>query len=147
MGYTHYWKMDKDLEVTLDQKILMGYVLEDHKDLIDQTDGPDFQTEDHLVFLNGIGEDAHETFAVSRRTTEFEFTKTARKPYDIVVTKMLLILSLSDGFTFSSDGIWEDKEDESDHPQYKRDEEWNEAIEWMNERGFDAEKLLVENHS
>ena len=137
MGYTHYWKMAKDLELSDDQKILLNYVMEDHKDLIDQTDGPDFQTKDHMIFLNGIGDEALETFGVPRKKSEFEFCKTARKPYDIVVCKMLLILSQSPGFSFSSDGIYE-----TDTGKLTYDEGWNEAITWINERGFDADKIM-----
>jgi len=137
MGYTHYMKMDKDLELSDDQKILLNYVMEDHKDLIDQTDGPDFQTEDHMIFLNGIGDEAHETFAVPRKAAEFEFCKTARKPYDIVVCKMLLILSQSPGFTFSSDGIYK-----TDTGKLTYDEEWQEPVKWITDRGFDGDKII-----
>jgi len=136
MGYSHYWRMDKDLELTEDQGILIDYVLEEHKDLIDQTGAPDFTTENHTIFLNGIGELNHETFAVTKKAEEFDFCKTARKPYDIVVCKLLFILSQSPGFSFSSDGLW--RED----GVLVLDGKWLEASEWMNTQSFNGKEIL-----
>lgn len=47
------------------------------------------------IAFNGKGEDSHESFILPRNPSEirnFEFTKTAYKPYDVVVTAALTIL-------------------------------------------------------
>lgn len=40
--------------------------------------------------LNGVGPEGHEPLLIGKHGTSSEFTKTARKPYDIVVTCILL---------------------------------------------------------
>lgn len=40
--------------------------------------------------FNGVGDEAHETLAISRTTEDFDFCKTARKPYDLAVTASLI---------------------------------------------------------
>ena len=65
------------------------------------------------VLLNGSREDAHEPFTLREKFTDNEangFCKTARKPYDTVVTACLLVLAdaLPGVFSIASDGLFED---------------------------------------
>jgi hypothetical protein len=75
--------------------------------------------------FNGVGEDGHETFEVRRDPAGnrspwqkpeagryFDFCKTARKPYDVLVTASLLVLKahLGDWLLLGSDGRWENWE-------------------------------------
>ena len=47
---------------------------------------------ENRIKFNGIGEDGHETFIINREDDEdFEFCKTARKPYDKIVTAILAL--------------------------------------------------------
>jgi hypothetical protein len=59
-----------------------------------------------------VEEDGHETFYISPRyTKEWNFCKTARKPYDTVVVAFLVMLNdVNPDFTWSSDGEDEDHE-------------------------------------
>lgn len=58
------------------------------------------------VRFNGFGDDAHETFSVLPTDTGFNFCKTARKPYDVVVVAVLIALfrTCGDAVKISSDG-------------------------------------------
>ena len=48
---------------------------------------------------------AHETFYVTPETFEFEFCKTARKPYDLMACAVLISMKKHlKGFSYSSDG-------------------------------------------
>jgi hypothetical protein len=67
--------------------------------------------DDKIVF-NGVGADAHETFFVSADGVDFNFCKTAQKPYDIAVTASLIHAKkvFGDNIKISSDGDWSDWE-------------------------------------
>jgi hypothetical protein len=63
------------------------------------------EIDDHWVAFNGVGEDAHETAAVEREANEFEFCKTAEKPYDEVVVEFYkLVRKHLPSTPLSSDG-------------------------------------------
>lgn len=113
MGYTHYWG-----ERTDDGD-------EAWKRLIDRASkaiklarvkvrlGP-LQIDYRAIRLNGVGEDGHETFCLSRAGEEFTFCKTARKPYDLVVTAILTIAMEEIGLDVSSDGAMRGERYEDD---------------------------------
>ena len=110
MGYTHYWshpasdkesfaKFGKDVRAVL-KKTKVKTQFED-----DNPREPEINEE--FIRFNGEGRDAHETFVVKRSGEDFGFCKTARKPYDEVVTACLLCaVDHLPGFSVSSDGIW-----------------------------------------
>lgn len=127
MGYTHYWRSTRTL--TTDE---MGDIAGMARRIIAEAEGKPGEhnyddsparplvicggngtgkpelTKERIV-LNGQGPDLdHETFAISREVTDFEFCKTAQKPYDVVVTAILTVLATSYGFKVSSDGEIED---------------------------------------
>lgn len=78
------------------------------------------------IIFNGVGEQAHETFCLERKREPrqyeqqqikngkkifFEFTKTARKPYDLAVCSALIIAKqyLNDKISIHSDGSIKDE--------------------------------------
>lgn len=108
------------LEISPRQRHVIDEILEEHKDVL----GVETNTERELI-LNGIDENSHETFAIEfGKKVEFEFCKTARKPYDIPVCKLLLVLGQSKGFEFSSDGDINETDPEGDTG-------WAMAQEWF----------------
>lgn len=113
-GYTHYWKWKRDPDPSkVEAAVLdMKRVVEAKKDILEV---PDAEPPSSLLVFNGIGPDAHETFgfplAPFAGTPDFNFVKTAYKPYDEVVTACLIVAR--DHFTkeeleISSDGDWND---------------------------------------
>lgn len=93
--------------ISAQQKELISEILDDHSDILADGMGevgssPKF--DDKELWFNGIGDDSHETFGVVFGMMDRGFCKTARKEYDVAVCKAILVLSLSDGFTYSSDG-------------------------------------------
>lgn len=115
MGYTHYWNYGKQspnfktemIDVHLDIKTCLNHI--DRTKIVlrdgNGTGTPQF-TSDVIIF-NGDGNVGlnHETFYFDGEPKDFDFCKTARKPYDFVVCLCLLSLSNRlEGFDFSSDG-------------------------------------------
>lgn len=57
------------------------------------------------VSFNGVGEDSHETCYISKEPMDFEFCKTAEKPYDSVVVEVYkLVKRILPTTQLSSDG-------------------------------------------
>jgi len=125
MGYTHYWTFNKPKKgkARLAEKKYQSAV-KDCAKLIRAyyianggLSGYSAHTEagkyDGILF-NGKGSDAHEDFSLratyKENLDEFNFCKTARKPYDVVVVACLLILKyhLKELIHVSSDGFSED---------------------------------------
>jgi len=107
MGYTHYWRSQKrftDNEWnTLREKVKK--VLDAYGELVTPP-----LVDSEVIRFNGIGDDGHETFLLTKQFQDFEFCKTRQKPYDLVVCLVLLAV---DEFTpgvlhISSDGVPED---------------------------------------
>jgi hypothetical protein len=114
MGYTHYLCQSKKLKLTSKQHALIDQILTDHASILDVT-----QNDTKGLDFNGIGDNAHENACfIYGKLEGLSFTKTARKPYDIAVCKVWLVLSLSSGVTISSDGDMDGSE-------------WREAKEWF----------------
>ena len=105
MGYTHYWDFNESVSMTdeLSKQIAhdINVVVDKHKNILECDLTP------RAFYFNGKGENSHETFALSSFRGNFNFCKTARKPYDIAVCKVLLILKhyLGDGIDVRSDGF------------------------------------------
>jgi hypothetical protein len=132
MGYTHYWNFKSPTENYTEQKrkalmeieVLLermpkhstsagGYYLNDPLKIKGGDGVAKFELKEKDIWLNGDAKDGydHGTFFINLETpgTDFDFCKTARKPYDFVVCAMLLSLANHlENFEFSSDG---DKED------------------------------------
>lgn len=122
MGYTHYWeagtKPDTFVaaypDIQLDAvrickhaQTVLGVNLADGLGAGDRpiiTEG--------VLALNGseaFGED-YETFALRPQLGAFDFCKTAHRPYDVVVTAILLRAAhhAPEGIKVSSDGDWDE---------------------------------------
>ena len=110
MGYTHY--ISNKPEFTSDQlEILTKRV----KELLSKTKTPvagpagnkgtkPVFTSTQIMF-NGVGEDAHETASVTKGAMDFDFCKTAQKPYDSLVVKFYKIIrEVAPSTELSSDG-------------------------------------------
>mgnify|MGYP003971381979 CR=1 FL=1 len=112
MGYTHYWKHDEVIKADWRKAIEeVDKVLRRHHGVLQFEYDNDAKPEanDSSIRFNGIDEDGHETFWVSPEATGFSFCKTARKPYDLAVCEVLIILSCLCGFDVSSDGDFDDE--------------------------------------
>lgn len=141
MGYTHYFNATgKPLDKVLP---ILQEIADDHKTLIAEEcdlDTPANITP-KLIAFNGKGEDGHETFWFVPEKNRAMFCKTAHKPYDVVVCKMLLVLFANDIATVRSDGFsarWENQDwGDSFIPN-----EWVDAVTWYNER-FHNSKLDI----
>lgn len=133
MGYTHYWRQVRDLTetewddliaVTKDIMWRSGVELADP---MGNVLGGEVISSKEIAF-NGIAEDSHESFVLNRVMRElydyekgmmqedpgvFDFCKTARKPYDTVVTAVLIaaVAITGDAYVVSSDGYAEDWEE------------------------------------
>lgn len=117
MGYTHYWRAGKTADWTaaypqiqLDAVKIVKAAQERGIALGDATgEGKPVITEGHLR-LNGVGDEGHESFILPSSLRGFDFCKTARKPYDVVVTAILLRAHhhAPAGIEVSSDGYWEE---------------------------------------
>lgn len=134
MGYTHYWTFQQPkrgdaakVEALYQKavkdcaKIIRTYY-EANGGLSGYTAHTPIGTYGGLL-VNGKGDDAHEDFSLREhfkqnfattfyREPGFNFCKTARKPYDVVVTACLIVLKhrLGDYIDVSSDGYQHDWE-------------------------------------
>ena len=94
MGYTRYWKRT-DKEITEEFVAEVNEILEEckaHGIIIRDGYGesePEVSTE--RIWLNGNADTDldHETFYLGNEASDFEFCKTARKPYDFAVREIL----------------------------------------------------------
>lgn len=114
--YTHYWTYNKSYNdekqfakaVEEIKRLLAAKELKDIP-LCGRADDEAAILQEDQVFLNGVGDDGHEDFCVYVDEPKWDFCKTARKPYDLVV--MLCLIAFANNlssFTFRSDGcVWE----------------------------------------
>lgn len=131
--YTHYWYRQPAVEITDKQwKSLCGFFYESKRqlhqegiELVFEDDDlrPPFVT-DTMIRFNGVGDDGHETMLLYRGTDDarpgfddtdrgiFHFCKTARKPYDVAVSALLLAAQhyAPGAWRISSDGDREEAE-------------------------------------
>jgi hypothetical protein len=109
MGYTHYYQQGSipskalfdNFTSHVSELIQMAWDIE-----LDVSISPDF------LDINGVGEESHENFIIRREDLTWDFCKTARKPYDTVVTAVLILARYTfPDFHLSSDGSWLDWRD------------------------------------
>lgn len=114
MGYTHYWSARRDFS---DQEwtslVSVARILFKEHSLasFDGTGDPEVNTSE--IAFNGCEDESHESVNLSRYATDFEFCKTARKPYDQSVVAILEAASIIAPavFEYKSDGDESDLED------------------------------------
>ena len=111
MGYSHYWTLGENLAQSDWDKFFEGAtkIIETAKEAGLNLDDDSTATS---VFINGIGDNAHETFTISIGDAGYDFCKTSFKPYDAVVTAILIHAKycFKDGIKIKSDGNWVDWE-------------------------------------
>ena len=123
MGYTHYWNQKAEptytqwLEILEHFKhILLHTAVEEALCIQAESDDPSpVINNNEVIYFNGCGAAGHETFMFERnKVGEFNFCKTAEKPYDkFVVYVLILAHNLAPGcYTIGSDG------DASDWQEY-----------------------------
>ena len=120
MGYTHYYKTEKPLDAekfknfSVDVQKLVDKASKNGINIVNGMGeiGTKPTINASIISLNGEGENAHETLIIRKEQQGFEFCKTARKPYDIVVASILIALGkhYSKDVEISSDGTNEDEE-------------------------------------
>lgn len=125
MAYTHYWT-DLGMGASLPAEAVhhihaitehayrAGIIQRDHDDPRSPLVTP------QQVRFNGVGDGGHQTFRFCTAPEDtFACCKTARKPYDAVVMRVLLVLGYyREGLVIRSDGAFT--------------EEWSEALAWFN---------------
>lgn len=127
MGYTHYWtpkkanpekfKIFSDTCKKLYNNLpentnTAGGYYSNEKIEIGNSDGSKLKPifENTYISFNGMGKNSHETFEINFNNTDWDFCKTARKPYDLLVCACLLAAADILNYEISSDGNFEDWE-------------------------------------
>lgn len=121
MGYTHYFNGKKSTDTKFKEfsdackKLYKnlpektdtagGYHIEDKLEISGGIGEGEPIFNNEIVCFNGKGELAHETFCVEKNGTDFEFCKTARKPYDLLVVACIIAAWQILDYKFSSDGF------------------------------------------
>lgn len=124
MGYTHYYtKTGSSID---DARLFEMFVhgarqIIEHATIVEGIELADgmgerlegWECTNETVRFNGYNADSHETFSWSLDSSGFGFTKTARKPYDAVVTACLIHLKnvYGDLVDIGSDGNWSEWRD------------------------------------
>lgn len=107
MGYTHYWTPTNKTEFTPKvEEVIKSITNSAYADnLIQQESDINLPpiVDNNSVFFNGVGEAGHETFHFVCGS-EWNFCKTAEKPYDIIVVAVLTVLRLTGFAKVTSDG-------------------------------------------
>ena len=113
MGYTHYFKTEGIQEFSEEVLTDVRRITKEYQNIIQREyDEPGEPIIDKdIIIFNGIDDDGHETFVVESNSRGF--CKTARKPYDLPVCEVLLVLlhHYKGKFDLSSDGFWVSKEE------------------------------------
>ena len=108
MGYTHYWDTKSHKEENRLKAVALILELLKNSDIVIVNGSGEVGTKptiNHdIISFNGVDDDSHETFYIPFSKREWNFCKTARKPYDLIVCVSLLILDHFHILTFSSDG-------------------------------------------
>jgi len=112
MGYTHYWRPLKGIEPTtfarLSKEAARVASIVKSEALAGAGLGKDPEFTSEVIRFNGKDGEGHETFLLTADPSEFNFCKTAQKPYDIVVVAILCLLAHHTEIEVSSDGRADD---------------------------------------
>ena len=136
MGYTHYFsiKSRKSFNKVLPD---IKSVVKKYRDILQRNDDDSREplVDKWEIFLNGIGDDGHDTFCLSNRCDDF--CKTDRKAYDLPVCIILLILKAHYGkaMVLGSDGFSSYKNDCFDG-------NWDEAFIIVRQMGYNIETRI-----
>lgn len=143
MGYSHYWRPKKKptpeqwQNITDGFKKLQAFCLLTNPMPIqrDEEDSSPPEVNETCIIFNGIGDAGHETFYLERYTEDsFNCCKTSRKPYDMSV---MVVLLLMDHF---APGAWYITSDGGE-------DEWLPAVNWLNTTVLSTLILFTLPHS
>jgi len=124
MGYTHYWAQQRAYTVAEWNQIsatIQAIIAESSVPVTRERDRPNDAPcfDENNILFNGVGDDGHETFSFTREIApepdyrkgegDFQFCKTASKPYDEIVVACLIAAAEMGVITWSSAG------DDSEH--------------------------------
>lgn len=134
MGYTHYWSIKRPIGARK-----WGLIGHDIMELIVASPVPvQFENDDpkpayvgsDMIRFNGTGDGGYETFLLEPGRTNFEFCKTGRRPYDIMVCAALIVLQHHAGKSVevSSDGGMDGTIADYAGPH---DKEWDDALAFV----------------
>ena len=155
MGYTHYWNFKndtapKDIEGGADKffkaSAIIAKCVGKVRDMGIEICGGNGEglpkVSDSLVLFNGSRKkgEQHESFRIDTEDGAYNFCKTARKPYDILVCLSLLAFKWAFGedFSYKSDGITKEAYEHRAENEYWKsigyepkgvEEEWAKAYE------------------
>lgn len=104
MGYTHYFNFNKGIGQFTEQVISdVKVIVKHYKDILAVE-----EISADNISLNGIEPNDYEQFEITGSIINYNFCKTATKPYDLPVSEILLILKhfYSDNFQLESDGFY-----------------------------------------
>jgi len=111
MGYTHYYRVknvpnEAYASIRKDFETLIPKFTAQNIPLTGWDSEGEMTVNDEEIRFNGVEDDGHETMALGVDTEGFNFCKTARKPYDLAVTSLLIVASqhLGELISVSSDG-------------------------------------------
>jgi hypothetical protein len=108
MGYTHYWTSKRNLNET--ELVFIETVVNSTRTPLSSGCGnvddlPVVERgDDYLVNINGVSDDAHENLVLYPDKEDWNFCKTARKPYDTIIVAILSYLHDRGAIEWSSDG-------------------------------------------
>jgi hypothetical protein len=115
MGFTRYWTFKKGSEKNYQKALTeIRKIIIAKKSILAGGDGEGAPEIRGKISFNGKGdEDSHESFFLAlglKENEDFNFCKTAQKPYDVVVSACLCVLAyrLGTGIEVSVDGDYED---------------------------------------
>ena len=110
MGYTHYWKIENEIDTHHFEKIQkqaaifcmeskaavnLEIVSIGHKSALTPS-----------IRIEGISDDGHETFYLENKAVSFDFCKTGEKAYDEIVVAVLIYASHFGVEWWSDGGSW-----------------------------------------
>jgi len=124
MGYTHYFSQTRSFtddewnNIIETVNTIIKYCDNEHgiKVQVCYDDSAPAELTDEYILFNGVEDDGHESFHITKDTMEdFNFCKTARKPYDLVVVLSLLAIEkiAPNALEIRSDGGWEEDTEEA----------------------------------
>lgn len=118
MGYTHYFKQNKPVSeqqwkaFQADAEVILKHVQDNFGIVLMTNDDKTVLIDSERVNLNGDERQGldHETFFLEKDYREFNFCKTARKPYDLAVCALLLLAHehMKEHHDIGSDGSFEE---------------------------------------
>lgn len=121
MGYTHYFKQEKPVSDAQwaafkhDAQIVIDHAQKELGIVLISNDSNGIILNDERINLNGdeSRDLDHETFFMEKDYRDFNFCKTARKPYDLVVCSLLLLAHkhMPNHHDIGSDGNFEEWQD------------------------------------